>query len=93
VPSLAKGVPARFVSVGPAAVAKASSEGWRLCLRPNSNKSYKCQNMSQKYIVKLRQGLVCFSFLSPETGADRQTLNFLVRFYENHFSRNCPKST
>jgi hypothetical protein len=36
VPSLAKGVPARFVSVGPAAAAKASSEGWRLCLRPNN---------------------------------------------------------
>jgi hypothetical protein len=35
VPSPAKGVPARFVSVGPAAAAKASSEGWRLCLRPN----------------------------------------------------------
>ena len=34
-PSPAKGVPARFVSVGPAAAAKASSEGWRLCLRPN----------------------------------------------------------
>ena len=31
----AKGVPARFVSVRPAAAAKASSEGWRLCLRPN----------------------------------------------------------
>jgi hypothetical protein len=30
-----KGVPARFVSVRPAAAAKASSEGWRLCLRPN----------------------------------------------------------
>jgi hypothetical protein len=36
VPSPAKGVPARFVSVGPAAAAKASSEGWRLCLRPNT---------------------------------------------------------
>jgi hypothetical protein len=35
VPSPAKGVPARFASVGPAAAAKASSEGWRLCLRPN----------------------------------------------------------
>jgi hypothetical protein len=31
----AKGVPACFISVGPATVAKASSEGWRLCLRPN----------------------------------------------------------
>jgi hypothetical protein len=31
----AKGVPARFVSVGPTTAAKASSEGWRLCLRPN----------------------------------------------------------
>jgi hypothetical protein len=31
----AKGVPARSVSVRPATVAKASSEGWRLCLRPN----------------------------------------------------------
>ena len=36
VPDRAKGVPARFVSVGPATTAKASSEGWRLCLRPNS---------------------------------------------------------
>jgi hypothetical protein len=35
VPSPAKGVPAHFVSVGTAAAAKASSEGWRLCLRPN----------------------------------------------------------
>jgi hypothetical protein len=33
VPSRAKGVPGRFASVRPA---KASSEGWRLCLRPNS---------------------------------------------------------
>jgi hypothetical protein len=32
----AKGVPARcLVSVGPTTAAKASSEGWRLCLRPN----------------------------------------------------------
>jgi hypothetical protein len=37
----AKGVPARFVSVGPATAAKASSEGWRLCLRPNSESSGK----------------------------------------------------
>jgi hypothetical protein len=36
VPNGAKGVPARFVSVRPATSAKASSEGWRLCLRPNS---------------------------------------------------------
>jgi hypothetical protein len=34
-PYRAKGVPARFVSVGPATAVKASSEGWRLCLRPN----------------------------------------------------------
>jgi hypothetical protein len=34
-PYQAKGVPARFVSVGPATAAKASSGGWRLCLRPN----------------------------------------------------------
>jgi hypothetical protein len=34
-PSPAKGVPARFASGGPAAAAKASSEGWRLCLRSN----------------------------------------------------------
>jgi hypothetical protein len=33
----AKGVPARLVSVRPATEAKATSEGWRLCLRPNSN--------------------------------------------------------
>jgi hypothetical protein len=31
-----KGVPARcLVSVGPTTAAKASSEGWRLCLHPN----------------------------------------------------------
>jgi hypothetical protein len=35
VPNGAKGVPARFVSVRPATAAKASSERWRLCLRPN----------------------------------------------------------
>jgi hypothetical protein len=35
----AKGVPARFISVGPTTAAKASSEGWRLCLRPNTNTS------------------------------------------------------
>jgi hypothetical protein len=32
----AKGVLARFVSVRPATAAKATSEGWRLCLRPNN---------------------------------------------------------
>jgi hypothetical protein len=32
----AKGVPACFISVGPMTAAKASSEGWRLCLRPNT---------------------------------------------------------
>jgi hypothetical protein len=33
----AKGVPARcLVSVGPTTAAKASSEGWRLRLRPNN---------------------------------------------------------
>jgi hypothetical protein len=36
-PNGAKGVPARFVSVRPATAAKASSEGWRLCLRPNTS--------------------------------------------------------
>src|SRR6187455_786129 len=35
VPNGAKGVPARFVSVRPVTAAKTSSEGWRLCLRPN----------------------------------------------------------
>jgi hypothetical protein len=35
-PRPAKGVPARFASGGPAAAAKASSEGWRLCLRSNN---------------------------------------------------------
>jgi hypothetical protein len=47
-PSPAKGVPARFVPVGPAAAAKASSEGWRLCLRPNNGQrvhtSYRITN-------------------------------------------------
>jgi hypothetical protein len=37
VPNGAKGVPARFVSVRPATAAKASSEGWHLCLRPNTH--------------------------------------------------------
>jgi hypothetical protein len=36
VPNEAKGVSARFVFVRPATAARASSEGWRLCLRPNS---------------------------------------------------------
>jgi hypothetical protein len=45
VPSPAKGVPARFVFVGPAAAAKASSEGWRLCLRPNTH--YLCHIFAQ----------------------------------------------
>jgi hypothetical protein len=36
VPNQAKGVLARCVSVGPATAAKASSEGWHLCLRPNN---------------------------------------------------------
>jgi hypothetical protein len=39
VPNQAKGVLARFVSVGPATAAKASSDGWRLCLRPNTCKT------------------------------------------------------
>jgi hypothetical protein len=30
-----EGCPCRFVSVRPATAARASSEGWRLCLRPN----------------------------------------------------------
>jgi hypothetical protein len=35
----AKGVPARcLVSIGPTTTAKASSEGWRLRLRPNNSK-------------------------------------------------------
>jgi hypothetical protein len=33
----AKGVPARFVFDRPATAAKGTSEGWRLCLRPNSS--------------------------------------------------------
>jgi hypothetical protein len=33
----AKGVPARFISVGPTTAAKTLSEGWRLCLRPNKS--------------------------------------------------------
>jgi hypothetical protein len=38
----AKGVPARcLVSVGPTTTAKASSEGWRLRLRPNTVLKYK----------------------------------------------------
>jgi hypothetical protein len=36
-----KGEPARcLVSVGPAITAKASSEGWRLRLRPNSSQNH-----------------------------------------------------
>jgi hypothetical protein len=34
----AKGIRARFVFVGPAAPARTSSGGWRLCLRPNNSK-------------------------------------------------------
>jgi hypothetical protein len=44
----AKGVPARcLVSVGPTTTAKASSEGWRLCLRPNKEQKNKI-NTSMK---------------------------------------------
>jgi hypothetical protein len=40
----AKGVPARcLVSVGPTTAAKASSEGWRICLRPNSFNSFRIE--------------------------------------------------
>jgi hypothetical protein len=42
VPNGAKGVPARFVSVRSSTAAEASSEGWRLCLRPNSYERYYC---------------------------------------------------
>ena len=47
VPNRAKGVPARFVSVRPATAAKASSEGWRLCLRPNTHFSVPCSANSR----------------------------------------------
>jgi hypothetical protein len=43
VPNRAKGVPTRFVSVRPATAAEASSEGWRLCLRPNRPVAYQLE--------------------------------------------------
>jgi hypothetical protein len=46
VPNGAKGVPAHFVSVRPATAAKASSEGWRLCLRPNTESKIKFSFLS-----------------------------------------------
>jgi hypothetical protein len=55
-PSPAKGVPARFASGGPSAAAKASSEGWRLCLRSNKDHhhhdiEHKHQQERQKMII------------------------------------------
>jgi hypothetical protein len=52
-PYQAKGVPARFVSVGPATAAKASSEGWRLCLRPNREKEEKEKDTKSNDIAYL----------------------------------------
>jgi hypothetical protein len=51
VPSPAKGVPARFVSVGSAAAAKASSEGWRLCLRPNKDLVQSYMDQAKRYAL------------------------------------------
>jgi hypothetical protein len=51
VPSPAKGVPARFVSVEPAAAAKASSEGWRLCLRPNRRTEIRAMVSTDLYMA------------------------------------------
>jgi hypothetical protein len=48
VPNEAKGVPACFVSVRPATVAEASSEGWRLCLRPNNGLIKKNEKLKAK---------------------------------------------
>jgi hypothetical protein len=53
----AKGVPARFISVGPATAAKASSEGWRLCLRPNKRNLEAAQARQKSYHVKRRKPL------------------------------------
>ncbi|KAL5647790.1 hypothetical protein ACJX0J_042145, partial [Zea mays] len=57
VPSPAKGVPARFVSVGSAAAAKASSEGWRLCLRPNTV----CYCSAARFVTAPQQDLLVSS--------------------------------
>jgi hypothetical protein len=53
VPNRAKGVPARFVSVRPATAAKASSEGWRLCLRPNSRTTKSMPSKSMRWSNRL----------------------------------------
>jgi hypothetical protein len=53
VPNGAKGVPARFVSVRPATAAKASSEGWRLCLRPNKDYWEISMDLSYMSVISL----------------------------------------
>jgi hypothetical protein len=62
VPSPAKGVPARFVSVGPAAAAKASSEGWRLCLRPNNGIS----SLASTYIYRNHAYRILYPKIYPQ---------------------------
>jgi hypothetical protein len=55
----AKGVPARFVSVRPTTAAKASSEGWRLCLRPNRLHCYLRYEANTQQVLRECAGVVC----------------------------------
>jgi hypothetical protein len=64
-----EGCPARcLVSVGPTTAAKASSEGWRLCLRPNTRPLGRHNvEVGKCYLAepwdKNRVSLVCFTLI------------------------------
>jgi hypothetical protein len=72
VPNGAKGVPALFVSVRPATAAKASSEGWRLCLRPNTTKVAE-QDTTTEDFPELTRCLMIFD--GPKAYDDKRRLN------------------
>jgi hypothetical protein len=63
VSSPAKGVPARFASVGPAAAAKAWSEGWRLCLRPNNKVPFMDIQLSNMYTINTKKYAHLYDYL------------------------------
>jgi hypothetical protein len=63
----AKGVPACcLVSVGPTTAAKASSEGWRLRLRPNMCTSALVQGSS----IEAVRNLITLAFFRTTSGRD-----------------------
>jgi hypothetical protein len=88
VPNRAKGVPARFVSVRPATSAKASSEGWRLCLRPNKRQQASTSKstrtlMPLKPAIGLQMDRIDFQMVSLRLHFPSFTclLQHLVRLY------------